>query len=574
MIFYLSGYAAMLFVYMALLSCVSAHKYLICMDFDIKFEYRSSSIASVFRASDSFRLRWPTFFIFHIASDVHATATTMISSRPISRTALTTGARPCRVRHARSFSRTASRGIADAEPKGPIVKTSIPGPQSQAIAAGLNSIFDTRNLKMVLDYEKSRGNYAVDGDGNTFLDVFAQIASVPLGYNNSALAAAAASPSMINTLINRPALGVYPGRNWADVLKTGIMRAAPPGMDQVFTATTGSDANETAYKAAFIWRLSQERGGRDFSQDELYSAMRNQAPGAPKYSILSFSGGFHGRLFGSLSTTHSKAIHKLDIPAFDWPTAPFPQLRYPLDQFAAENQAEEERCLREAEHIMTSFHNPVAAAIIEPIQSEGGDRHASPSFFRRLREIAARNSILFIVDEVQTGVGATGKFWAHEHWGLDTPPDMVTFSKKAQAAGFYYRDQTLRPDRPYRQFNTWMGDPARALLFKAIVRQVEERGLVERTARVGEYLYRGLEELARRYPGEIKNLRGRGQGTFIAWDSERRDELLRLALAKGVNMGASGDSSVRLRPMLVFEEKHGTRARHSTHSTTREVNSG
>jgi 4-aminobutyrate aminotransferase/(S)-3-amino-2-methylpropionate transaminase len=387
---------------------------------------------------------------------------------------------------------------------------------------------------------------------------FAQISSIPLGYNNPALAATAASPEMVNALINRPALGVFPPPDWAEILETGILRAAPKGMSQVFTSMTGSDANETAYKAAFIWRLAQERGGRDFTQEEMTSVMTNQAPGAPKFSILSFHGGFHGRLFGSLSTTHSKAIHKLDIPAFDWPTAPFPQLKYPLNEFEAENKAEEDRCLHEVEQILTNFHSPVVATVIEPIQSEGGDNHASPYFFRRLREITAKKNVLLIVDEVQTGVGATGKFWAHEHWDLPSPPDMVTFSKKAQAAGFYYKDESLRPDKPYRQFNTWMGDPARALLFKSILGEIEAHNLVEKTADVGRYLYGGLDELAHRYPEEVKNLRGKDRGTFLAFDSPRRDEVLKLAMQKGVNIGGSGDASIRLRPMLIFQRQHGT----------------
>ena len=362
---------------------------------------------------------------------------------------------------------------------------------------------------------------------------------------------------MISAIINRPALGNFPPSNWAKTLRSGILRAAPKGLNQVFTATTGSDANETAYKAAFIWRRTQERGGKPFSAEELDSAMINQLPGAPKYSILSFEGGFHGRLFGSLSTTHSKPIHKLDIPAFDWPVAPFPRLKYPLSEYAAENKMEEDRCLREVERIITSFHQPVVAAVIEPIQSEGGDNHASPYYFQQLREITKRHGVLLIVDEVQTGVGATGKFWAHEHWNLETPPDMVTFSKKAQAAGFFYADSSLRPDKPYRQFNTWMGDPVRALLFHGIYDEIERLGLIDKTAAVGKYLYSKLEELARRYPGQIQNLRGKDRGTFLAWDSPRRDDVLKLAKAQGVNIGGCGETSVRLRPMLIFQEEHG-----------------
>ena len=194
--------------------------------------------------------------------------------------------------------------------------------------------------------------------------------------------------------------------------------------------------------------------------------------------------------------------------------------------------------------------------IIEPIQSEGGDNHASPAFFAGLREITKRNNILFIVDEVQTGVGATGKFWAHEHWNLSEPPDMVTFSKKAQTAGYYYRNPALRPNKPYRLFNTWMGDPARAILFRAIINEIERLNLVENVAMVGDYLYSGLEQLAKQYPDQIQNLRGKGQGTFIAFDNPKRDEFLVKAKRHGINIGGCGVSAVRLRPMLIFQKHH------------------
>ena len=199
---------------------------------------------------------------------------------------------------------------------------------------------------------------------------------------------------------------------------------------------------------------------------------------------------------------------------------------------------------------------PPCAVIVEPIQSEGGDNHASPAFFRGLRALTRKHGVLLIVDEVQTGVGATGRFWAHEHWDLPEPPDMVTFSKKAQTAGYYFGDPALRPNKPYRQFNTWMGDPARALLFRAIVQEIERLDLVRRTAEVGDYLFAGLERLAARHPGQFQNLRGKGMGTFIAFDSPRRDEFLARAKSYGLNIGGSGQAAVRLRPMLNFEKSH------------------
>ncbi|KAI9746332.1 MAG: 4-aminobutyrate transaminase [Claussenomyces sp. TS43310] len=444
------------------------------------------------------------------------------------------------------------------EPAAPIVKTAIPGPESQKAIEELDQVFDTRSINMLADYQKSYGNYISDPDGNVLLDVYAQIASIPVGYSNPALFKAAASPQMASALINRPALGNFPSADWADILKTGILKVAPKGLNQVFTAMAGSDANETAYKAAFMWKRQQQRGGPDveFSQEDIDSSMLNHAPGAPQLSILSFKTAFHGRLFGSLSTTRSKPIHKLDIPAFDWPQATFPLYKYPLEENAEYNAAQDADALADVERLITTHHLPPCAVVVEPIQSEGGDNHASPAFFHGLRDLTKKHDVLLIVDEVQTGVGATGKFWAHEHWDLSTPPDMVTFSKKAQTAGYYYGNPALRPNKPYRQFNTWMGDPARAILFRAIIEEIERLDLVNSTAQVGDYLFAGIESLAKQYPGEFMNLRGKGRGTFIAFDSPRRDEFLKKAKSVGINIGGSGAAAVRLRPMLVFQKHH------------------
>ncbi|KAK6843695.1 hypothetical protein PG987_004555 [Apiospora arundinis] len=444
------------------------------------------------------------------------------------------------------------------EPEAPVLKTAIPGPKSQEKIAELDKVFDTRSLNMLADYTQSFGNYFVDPDGNKLLDVYAQIASIPLGYNNPALVKAAQTPEMIDAIVNRPALGNFPSHNWASILETGILKVAPKGLNQVFTAMAGSDANETAYKAAFMWRRMKERGGPnvEFTEEEMNSSMNNQTPGASQLSIMSFKTAFHGRLFGSLSTTRSKPIHKLDIPAFDWPQATFPLLKYPLEEHVEENAKAEADSIAEVEDLIKNYHIPPCAVIVEPIQSEGGDNHASPAFFRKLREVTAKHNVLLIVDEVQTGVGATGKFWAHDHWDLPSPPDMVTFSKKAQTAGYYFGNPELRPNKPYRQFNTWMGDPARCLLFRAIIDEVQRLDLVANTAKVGDYLFGKLEELAKKYPEEFKNLRGKNRGTFIAFDNPNRDQFIAKVKKLGVNIGGSGVSAVRLRPMLIFEKQH------------------
>src|ERR1700727_2744291 len=122
----------------------------------------------------------------------------------------------------------------------------------------------------------------------TDIGSYAQIASIPVGYGNPSLHQAILTEQMASALINRPALGNFPSHDWADILRTGILKVAPKGLDQVFTAMAGSDANETAYKAAFMWRRQYERGGAnvEFSEEDIASSMLNQAPGAPQLSIL------------------------------------------------------------------------------------------------------------------------------------------------------------------------------------------------------------------------------------------------------------------------------------------------
>jgi 4-aminobutyrate aminotransferase/(S)-3-amino-2-methylpropionate transaminase len=176
----------------------------------------------------------------------------------------------------------------------------------------------------------------------------------------------------------------------------------------------GSCSNENAFKAAFMWYRNKQRGGAPITEEENTSCMMNVAPGSTPFTIMSFkgefllnlfplclptiinrscTGGFHGRTIGVLSTTHSKAIHKLDIPALDWPIASFPRYKYPLEEFAEENKVEDRKCLAEVEEEFERFNKAgkfVAGVVIEPVQAEGGDNHASPEFFQELQRITKK----------------------------------------------------------------------------------------------------------------------------------------------------------------------------------------
>jgi len=438
----------------------------------------------------------------------------------------------------------------------PKMITEVPGPKSKELFKQLDKFQDARTQHFFVDYAKSKGNYVVDADGNIMLDILCSIASHAIGYNHPSLIEAAKSDQWITHLVNRPATGVQPSTLWPSTLEKTLLSVAPKGTDQLFTAMCGSCANECAFKAVFMAYQHRERGGKPFSAEELSSCMRNESPGSPSLSILSFKGAFHGRLFGTLSTTRSKPLHKIDVPAFNWPQASFPKLKYPEEDFQVENQREEARCLTEVEHLIKTHPVKVAGMIIEPIQGEGGDNSASPSFFHQLRTIAKNHNVFFIVDEVQTGVGATGSFWAHEQWHLDNPPDIVTFSKKMQAAGFYHSMET-RPSEGYRNFNTWLGDPVRAMQAGVIIEEIQKRNLIRNVQVTGAYLKDGLNALQRKYPRLLSNVRGKG--TFLAFDMQdipTQVKLLAKMRQKGVEATGSGQTSIRIRPMLIFMPAH------------------
>jgi len=183
------------------------------------------------------------------------------------------------------------------------------------------------------------------------------------------------------------------------------MKIAPKGLDKCFTFANGSETNENAFKLAFMQKCKTNRGGKEPTKVELDSALQNLEPGSPnKLKILSFKSAFHGRTLGALTSTGSSAIHKLDIPAFDWPKAPFPNLLYPLEDHVRENKSIENECLEKTLDIIKINKGLIAGMIVEPILAEGGDKQASSYFFQELQKMTKENKITFIVDEVQTGV--------------------------------------------------------------------------------------------------------------------------------------------------------------------------
>lgn len=442
----------------------------------------------------------------------------------------------------------------------PHVQTEIPGPLSKQYKGDLSKLQNSAAVTMFCDYSKSKGNYLADADGNILLDCFQQISSLPLGYNHPVLLDLMNDPHTQLTILNRPALGSFPSVDFLPLIENSLLKVAPTGLNNVVTMACGSCSNENAYKVAFFKYMKNLRGEEMPAPGslELETCMINKPPGAPDLSILSFDGGFHGRTLGCLTTTHSKPIHKLDVPGFDWPIAPFPKLKYPLEEHVKENEAEENRCLEIVEDLIEKWQSksPVAGLVIEPVQAEGGDNFASDDFFRKLKKITEKHDVAFICDEVQTGGGVFGRWWAHDYWGLENPPDMVTFAKKMSSGGFYYSD-AMKWMAGYRVYNTWMGEPIKLMLLEKTIGVISEQGLVEQAGYTGKYLREGLKNLEAKHPGTLNSVRGRG--TFCAVngrDAEFRDKVMSKMMNKGVLLGACGSSSIRFRPSLLFTDYH------------------
>jgi 4-aminobutyrate aminotransferase / (S)-3-amino-2-methylpropionate transaminase len=309
---------------------------------------------------------------------------------------------------------------------------------------------------------------------------------------------------------------------------------APKSTQEVFiTCGCGASANELAYKTAFSYYTKNN-------------------PGSKNLEIISFQSAFHGRLLSTLTTTRSKAIHKVAVPSYKWRSAVFPSIKYPYHLNETYNQLEEKKSLDYLEKLLQTGN--VAGVIIEPISAEGGDLQASPGFYLGVQEIAQNHGALFIVDEVQTGGGSTGRFWAHEHWGPRADPDIVTFSKKLQVSGFYYKSH-VKVDEPELLYNTYNSDHLRILNFKAIWDVIQSDKLLAAAQTTGMALKVGLSDLSKKFV--ISNIRG--QGTLIAYDlptAELANQLVYNLLQLGVNAGTCGERSVRVRPSLVFSEKH------------------
>ena len=416
------------------------------------------------------------------------------------------------------------------------------------------------SMRWNIDTEKSTGSTLVGSDNEEYLDLFMQISSIPLGYNNEDLLEALRDEKALKLMVSRPSMGMFPPTSLPDLLKKPL-EIAPKGMSKIQQAMCGSCSVEIALKVAFMNHAYLARNGEPPSEFDLKSCMSAKSPGTSKGSILSFTGGLHGRTPGCLSMTTSKANMKVDMPAFDWPKAPFPELKYPLEEHVKENMLEEEKCLEITEEIYKKSFNsehPIVGTIIEPIQAEGGDKHASDEYFKNLSKLARKYNSIFIIDEVQTGFGTTGKWWGSDYWNDGQEDgasgDVLCYAKKAQACGFYYNEKFSRNPNGLI-FNTWLGEPQKLILMNKIIEVVRRDSLLENVNKVGETLHNGFLELEKLSSGNIHSSRGKGFfRAFDLVDTKSRDKFISDCFGKNLLVGPCGTHGVRFRPSLNFSE--------------------
>jgi 4-aminobutyrate aminotransferase len=420
---------------------------------------------------------------------------------------------------------------------GPKLKTAIPGPNALRILAGDDKYISpsyTRSYPMVA--KRGRGIVVEDVDGNEFFDFSAGIAVTSTGHCHPAVVAAIQKQA--GELIHMSGTDFY--YEGMVTLAERLSKVAPmPGPHKFYYGNSGAEAIECALKLA------------------RYHTKRQQ--------VIAFFGAFHGRTMGALSLTASKPQQKRRFS----PMVPgVTHVRYP-DVYrgcSGGPQDAEKFALGCARYIEDKLFKTilapeeVAAIFVEPIQGEGGYVVAPTVFMQELRRICDKHGILLVVDEVQSGVGRTGKWWAVEHTGVH--PDIVCMAKGI-ASGMPLSITMSKADLmdwiPGSHASTFGGNPVCIAAALATLDVIEKEGLLRNSQEVGEHMMARMAEWPKKHR-IVGDVRGRGLmiGVEIVKDqatreygASERDQVVELAFERGVLLLGCGPSTVRIAPPLI-----------------------
>lgn len=397
-------------------------------------------------------------------------------------------------------------------------------------------------LDLVVDLKKSKGSWLEDArSGKRYLDFFTFFGSSPIGLNHPKMLEPAFLDALTSPAINKPSSSDTYTVEMAEFVETFARIAMPDYLPHLFLIEGGALAVENALKTAFDWKVR-----KNFTHG--YTTERGRL-------ILHFRYAFHGRSGYTMSLTNTDPNKTLYFPKFkDWPRIDSPYLHFPLNAENIERAHKEEASA--VQQIKNAFiNNPddIAAIIIEPVQAEGGDHHFRPEFFQALRHLADENEAMLIFDEVQTGIGLTGKMWAHQHF---VQPDIMSFGKKTQVCGILagkrvdeVRDNVFQ--KSSRINSTFGGNLVDMLRCKRYLEIIEEEKLIENARVQGEYLLAEIEKIQSEFPSLVFEARGRGlMCAFDLAEAQMRDLLKQLCYDEGLILIGAGDRSIRFRPPL------------------------
>lgn len=393
----------------------------------------------------------------------------------------------------------------------------------------------------VMDLEKSQGSWIHDSlTGKNYLDMFSMFGSASIGYNHPYLVQ---HQNWLGKMaINKPTLADVYSEEYAEFMEVFERVAIPEHLQYAFFISGGTLAVENAMKACFDWKTR-----KNFEKDINVEGD----------ICIHFRQAFHGRSGYTLSLTNTSDPRKYQyFPKFDWPRIINPHLTFPITEENLEETIKNEQlALLNIEEAILSSPNRVACIIIEPIQAEGGDHHFRDEFFRGLRDLCDQNEVLLIFDEVQTGIGITGKMWAFEHF--TAKPDIIAFGKKTQVCGVLANKEKFDeiPNNVFRESSrinsTFGGNFIDMMRFKLILEVIEKENLCQNAETVGSYLLNGLQQLAKKYPDVISNPRGRGlMCAFDLPDGAQRDRMREILYEDHLIILPCGDQSLRFRPHL------------------------
>lgn len=402
-------------------------------------------------------------------------------------------------------------------------------------------------MPLVLDMDESQGVWLRDEKtGRTFIDLFGFYASSPLGMNHPKMTENEAfmerlTDAALNKVTNSDVMTGHMARFVETFDRVGI----PDDLPYTFFISGGALAVENALKTAFDWKVRKN----------FENGYRREVG----HQVLHLDQSFHGRTGYTLTLTNTADARKTKhYPTFDWPRITNPKIHFPLDEDEeARVREQEEKALRQAKRHFHERRDGIACVLLEPIQGEGGDNHFRPQFLRRLKALAHENDALFVYDEVQSGVGITGEFWAHQALGVK--PDILAFGKKSQVCGILAGQKLDEVDDhvfevPSRINSTWGGNLVDMVRFDRILEVVEEEQLVGHAGAVGTHLQDRLHELAATFDA-VTNVRGRGlMCAFDLPSPEVRDRVKRQTYEEGAIILGCGERSIRFRTPLTITE--------------------